>query len=133
VVSTSGSDSKTSSHSGSVVGNNNSSTNNVSVAANGDSISREDSGTGTTYNAKPSKTIFGEGLSLLPCLQVQLSALKNWEFSTRVRTIDQENKSIETTKQAGVVHDSKSIITVVSLLCMPYQKKTKQMHGNSFN
>lgn len=44
VVSSSGNDSKTSSHSGSLE-NNNSSTNNVSVA-NGDSVSREDSGTG---------------------------------------------------------------------------------------
>jgi len=44
---------------------------------------------------------------------------KKLGISTRVGTIVDRKKLV---KQAGVVHNIKSIKTVVSLLCFPYQK-----------
>jgi len=44
--------------------------------------------------------------------------------SYRVGTIVARSKKV--LKQAGVVHEIKSIKTVVSLLCMPYQKGNVQ-------
>jgi len=47
-----------------------------------------------------------------------ISALQNLEFSSRVGTI--VVTAVDQKKITGVVHDSKSIKTVVSLLCISF-------------